>query len=54
MPRGTKHSYGDKQKRIASKQQQRTKPKGRTTKTANRTGGALGNKRTGGGKRASK
>jgi hypothetical protein len=50
MPRRSKQSYSSKQKRMASKIEQRSKKQGRSTKTVERTAGATVNKRTGGGK----
>lgn len=51
MPRGSKKSYTSKQKRMASKIEESSKRKGRSTKTAERIAWATVNKRTGGGKK---
>jgi hypothetical protein len=48
MPRGTNQSYRTKQKRTASKLEQRVKPKHRSTSTAKGVTGVTVNKRTGG------
>ena len=48
MPRRSKQSYRSKQKRTASKLEQRTKKKVRSTKTAERSAPATVDKPTGG------
>ena len=51
MPRGSKASYTDKQKRQAEHIEQSEKNRGRSTKDAKRIGWATVNKLTGGGKK---
>lgn len=52
MPRGSKKSYTDKQKRQASHIESSEKKKGRSTKTAERIAWATVNKQDGGGKKS--
>ena len=51
MPRGSKQSYTSKQKRMASKIEDGSKRRDRSTKTAERIAWATVNKRPGGGKK---
>ncbi len=50
MAQGSKNSYSNKQKRMASHIEQSAKRRGRSTKTAERIAWATVNKRTGGAK----
>lgn len=52
MPRGSKSSYSNKQKRQASHIEQSEKKRGRSEKDAERIGWATVNKQTGGGKKS--
>ena len=51
MPRGSKASYSDKQKRMASHIEKSEKKSGKSTKTAERIAWATVNKETGGAKK---
>lgn len=53
MPRGSKASYSNKQKRMAQHIEESEKKQGRSAKSAARIGWATVNKRTGGGKKKS-
>lgn len=54
MPRGSKDSYTDKQKRQAEHIEQSEKKRGKSRKVSERIAWATVNKQTGGGKKKSK